>query len=235
MAVRILTNRRERFDDSIFLAGFHGFGGTGYIAVSYLISNLSAKRIGFVQTQTMPPFTFMDGRRLITPFEVYRKERLVFLKTEFSPHRDEEVAFGESVARWVMEKGFKEAVLIGGLDGSLREDGDESPRVIATKAFLTRGRKLEIPLLEPGLVVYGPIATMMVNFEINNFPAAALLCYADVTKPDFKAAGQAVKVLCNMYGLEVDISDLDVEAWSLEEEMERRLAQVEKVLNGMYV
>lgn len=235
MAVRILANKRERFDDSVFVAGFHGFGGTGYIAVSYLVNSLSAKRIGFVQTQIMPPFTFMDGRRLITPFELYRKGRLVFLKTEFSPHREEEIAFGESVATWVMESRFKEAVLLGGLDASLRGEGDDSARVIATRAFLKKGRRLNVRLLEPGLVVYGPIATMMVNFEISNFPAAAVLCYADVMKPDFKAAGQAIRMLCNMHGLQVDVSDLDIEAWSLEEEMERRLAQVEKVLNGMYV
>jgi len=235
VAVRILASKREKFDDSVFIAGFHGFGGTGYIAVSYLINNLSAKRIGFIQTENMPPFTFMDGRRLITPFELHRKERLVFLKTEFSPHRTEEVAFGERIARWVMENRFKEAVLIGGLDGSLREDGAASSRVIATRAFLRKGCRLKMPLLEPGLVVYGPIATMMVNFEIGNFPAAALLCYADVSKPDFKAAGRAIRLLCDMYSLQVDVADLDVEAWSLEEEMERRLAQVEKVLNGMYV
>jgi len=230
-----VARKNEKFEDCVFIAGFHGFGGTGYIAVSYLINALSAKRVGFIQTGNMPPFTFMDNKRLVTPFEIYRRERLVFMKSEFSPHRTEESLFGDTLAKWIMRGGFKEAVLIGGLDASLKSDEKPALRVVPTKAYLPKARKLRIPLLESGLIVYGPIAIMMVNFEISDFPAAAVLPYADIAKPDFKAAGEAIRALCDMYSIEVNLSELELEALSLEEEMERRLAQVGKVWNGMYV
>lgn len=234
MAVSIVTNKNERLSNCLFIGGLTGFGSTGYLIVSYLVSALSARRIGFIQTKNMPAFTFMDGKKLVTPFELYRRNHLVLMKTEFSFHRNDEAALGKCLSDWIIDRGISEAVLFGSLDCSLKNGDSESVRLLATSAYLPKTKKLKVPLLESGLVVYGPIATMMVNFEIRRFPAAAVLTYDAPYRPDFKSASDALRKLCAAYNLNLDLSVLEAGEWCIGEERKRQI-QSEGLWNGMFV
>ncbi|MEM4251751.1 MAG: PAC2 family protein, partial [Candidatus Bathyarchaeia archaeon] len=54
-----------------FITGFHGIGETGYIATSFLVHALHAKRIGFIEVEHPPPFVNSTNETLVTPFEIY--------------------------------------------------------------------------------------------------------------------------------------------------------------------
>ncbi|MBS7643722.1 MAG: PAC2 family protein [Halobacteria archaeon] len=225
---------RMRFEDCIFITGFHGIGATGYIAVSHLIDSLKAKRIGYVETDLMPPFVTMANDRLVTPFEIYKLDCFVFMKSEFPPHRDEEITFAKALAEWVVTKRFKEAVLIGGLDNSFKT-GDSSMRVVSTKAFSHKVRVFGAPFLEPGLYVTGPLAVMLTVFEANNFPAIAILPYAALTRPDPSAAAVAIDKICRVYGLNVDVSSLIKDASEIEVELQERRERARTSYEGLWV
>jgi predicted ATP-grasp superfamily ATP-dependent carboligase len=215
------------------ITGFHGVGETGYISVSYLVHSLHAKRIGFIDVAHPPPFIATSEDGLVTPFEVYRATRIVLVKLEFSPHRTEESEFAKTLAHWVMDKKFKDAVMIGGLDASL-QSGSDGIRVVPTSHYSLKAAKLKHPTLEPGLFVYGPLAIMLGEFEKGNFPAVAILPYASADHADPKAGAIAIKAVSKAYGLKVDVKDLEYDAADIEEEIDKRLQQTTKSLRGMY-
>jgi predicted ATP-grasp superfamily ATP-dependent carboligase len=228
-----LNVQGNSFRDCTLMTGFHGIGSTGYIAVSYLIHSLKAKRIGFVEVGHPPPFVSTSEDGLVTPFEVYRKGKLVFVKLEFSPHRAEEADFAKELARWAIKCKFRDAVLVGGLDSNLKSGG-ENVRIVPTRAYLNRKNGFKYPTLEPGLFVYGQLAVMLSEFEMHNFPAIAILPYASAAAADPAAAAVAVRTVCKAYKVKVDVSDLEDGAKEIEEEFEKRMKQTSKSLRSMY-
>jgi predicted ATP-grasp superfamily ATP-dependent carboligase len=215
------------------MTGFHGIGSTGYVAISYLVHSLAAKRIGFVDVAHPPPFVSTSEEGLVTPFEVFRKGKLVFVKLEFAPHRTEEAELAKALARWTIDRKFKDAVLIGGLDSNLKSD-KQNVRIVPTRAYLSKRSGFKYPTLEPGLFVYGELAVMLGEFEMQNFPAIAILPYASATTADPSAAAVAVRAVCKAYGVKVDVSDLEDGAKEIEEELEKRMKQTSKSLHSMY-
>jgi uncharacterized protein len=225
--------RANKLRNSTLITGFHGVGETGYIAVSFLVHALDAKRIGFIDVAHPPPFIATAESGLVTPFEVYKAGKVVLVKLEFSPHRSEEAEFAKALARWAMDNKFRDAVLIGGLDASL-QSGPNSARIVPTHSYSQRSSKVKHPTLEAGLFVYGPLAVMLGEFEKSNFPAIAVLPYASANHADPKAAATAIKSISKAYGLKVDVKDLEYDAKDIEDEIEKRLQQTARSLRGMY-
>ena len=232
MPVNLLV-RTRKLRNCTLVTGFHGVGETGYISVSYLVHALKAKRIGFVDVAHPPPFIATSEDGLVTPFEVYRAGRIVLVKLEFSPHRAEEAEFAKTLARWVVESKFKDAILIGGLDGALKS-GKDGVRIVTTGDYPVKAKRMKHPKLEAGLFVYGPLAVMLGEFEKLSFPAIAVLPYASAEHADPKAAATAIRAVSKAYGLKVDVRDLEFDAEDIEEEIDKRMQQTARSLRGLY-
>lgn len=232
MPVNLLV-RTSNLRNCTLITGFHGVGETGYISVSYLVHTLKAERIGFVDVAHPPPFIATSDDGLVTPFEVYKAGKIILVKLEFSPHRSEEAEFAKTLANWAMNSKFRDAVLIGGLDGTL-QSGPDGVRIVPTRTYPLKSRKMKHPSLEEGLFVYGPLAVMLGEFEKRSFPAVAILPYASADHADPKAAATAIKSISKAYGLKVDVKDLEHDAKDIEEEIDKRLQQTARSLRGMY-
>lgn len=201
--------------------------------MSFLVHALKAERIGFVDVAHPPPFVATSDTGLVTPFEVYKAGKIVLVRLEFSPHRTEEAEFAKALAHWVMDSKFRDAVLIGGLDGSL-QSGPDGVRIVPTQAYPLKSMKINHPTLEAGLFVYGPLAVMLSEFEKRNFPSIAVLPYASANHADPKAAATAIKSIAKAYRLRVDVKELEYDAKDIEEEIDKRLEQTTRSLRGMY-
>ncbi len=222
-----------KLQGSTLVTGFHGVGETGYIAISYLVHQLGAKRIGFVETSHPPQFIATSDEGLVTPFEVYKKGRLVLIKMEFPPPRQEESDFAKTIARWAVKNKFRDAILIGGLDANLKQ-GKDKLRIVPTQAYLNKRNGFKHPTLEPGLYVYGGLAIMLSEFEMNGFPAIAVLPYASPNTADPAAAALAIRSFSKVYKMKVDVSDLERDAKDIEVEVTRRFNETTRSLRGMY-
>jgi uncharacterized protein len=210
--------------DCVLVTGFHGLGATGYIAVKHAVTSLNAELIGYIETERIPPFVSMDEGHLSLPFEVYKKDKFVFVITNVPPHPRERQAFSKELTAWVIKEGFSAAYLIGGLDNRLRPAEGDKLRCTMTKTY--KGQpELDIPQLEKGLFVVGPLAVMLACFEINNFPAIALLPYANPTRPDPMAASVAVEYLNKITNLNIDVSPLLTDAQKIEAEIQELMKQ----------
>jgi predicted ATP-grasp superfamily ATP-dependent carboligase len=233
LPVQFIVNKKD-LRNCTLISGFHGIGETGYIAVSYLVHALSAERIGFVKVAYPPPFIATSEDGIVTPFEVYKKGNIVIVKLEFTPHRSEEAEFSKTLASWAVKEKFRDAVLVGGLDSTFRS-GEGDYRIVPTRTYLVKSKKFSAATLDPGLFVYGPLAVALSEFEINSFPAVAVLPYATAARADPGAAAVAIRSICKAYSLKVNVSDLEKDAKEIEEEIDRRLKQTKESLRTMYV
>ncbi|MDI9644397.1 MAG: PAC2 family protein [Candidatus Verstraetearchaeota archaeon] len=217
MAITFHVNDKSPLKGCSLVTGFHGLGATGFISVKHAVTSLNAELIGYIETDRIPPFVSMEDRRLSLPFEIYKKENFVFVLTNVPPHPKERQAFSKSLAEWAINEGFYSSYLIGGLDSRLKPSDADKIRCTVTKKFKD---DVGIPLLEKGLFVVGPLAVMLTYFEINDFPAIALLPYANPTRPDPMAASVAVENLNRLTHLTMDVSQLITDAQRIEMEIQ---------------
>jgi uncharacterized protein len=232
MTVRLLVDSKN-LKGSTLVTGFHGVGQTGYIATSYMIHALKAERIGFIDVSNPPPWVGTAEGGLVTPFEVYQKRKTVLVKLEFSPHKTEEAEFAKSLSDWAIQQKFKDAILIGGLDSAFKQ-AREDFCVVPTGAYLNRVKQFKAPILEPGLLVYGPLAVMLNQFEIHDFPAVAVLPYAEPARADPAAAALAIRKISKVYNFNVQVNDLVKDAKFIEQEFDQKSKMTKRSLQRMY-
>ncbi len=215
------------------IAGFHGIGATGYWTVKFLIQELKARRVCYIDSEYAPAVSSTVKNEISTPYELFGVDDLLFLKAEVPPLRENETRFFRELGQWVMGTSIGEAVLIGGLDESLRSD-DSKYRVVLTDAMKAgeHGRGLEAePVLEEGRMIVGPVAVLLNAFQMGGFPAAAVLSYSNTERIDPRAAAAAVEFVAKRYSLEVNTEPLIKGAEELERELVG-LAQKEKEKGG---
>mgnify|MGYP000683950353 CR=1 FL=1 len=226
MMLEILP-RGIRFDGHVLVAGFHGIGATGYWTVKYLVQKLKAERVAFIDSNLMAPICSVYQGKLVTPHEILKKDSLAFLKIDVPVYKEHEVSFYREFAKWVVDAGFREVALIGGLDSSLKSD-DTTYRIAYTKKFIPRGELAEAKVLEDEHVIVGPVAIMLNYFEMVEFPAFAILAYASTERVDPRATATAVSILSRLYDFEVDITPLIRGAEAIEAELYRRSVKEER-------
>ena len=193
-----------KFENTVLITGFHGIGYAGYWTVKYLIQKLEAKRVAFVDSESVSPVASTNQGKLVTPYEFYQANDITFFKVEVPPYRGVEIEFFRNFSRWVTESKFKEVVLIGGLDASLRTD-ESAFRLVHTNSYKPSEYLKDAKILEDEQIIVGPVAIMMNYFEAHDFPAYAILAYSTTDRVDPRAAVSSIEILSKCYGFKVDV------------------------------
>ncbi len=83
-SIRILPDviARGRLEARALIAGFHGIGATGYWTVKFLIQELKARRICYIDSEFAPAVSSTVKNEISTPYELYGADDLLFLKAE---------------------------------------------------------------------------------------------------------------------------------------------------------
>ncbi|MGI0078045.1 MAG: proteasome assembly chaperone family protein [Nitrososphaerales archaeon] len=196
-----------KFDDMVLLTGFHGIGYAGYWTVKYLTQKLEAKRVAFVDSETVSPVASANQARLVTPYEFFQKDDVTIFKVEVPPYRGAEIEFYRNLSAWITKASFREVALVGGLDASLRTD-DTSYRLVHTNTFKPSGVLKDAKMLEDEQIIVGPVAIMLNYFEAHDFPAYAILAYSSTERIDPRAAVASIEILSQRYGFKVDLDPL---------------------------
>ena len=197
----------SRLEGLSLIAGFHGIGATGYWTVKFLITELKARRKCFIDYEYSPAVSSQIDGRVSTPYEVFVTGNLSLFKAEVSPARERENEFYRQLADWIMGSGVKEVALVGGLDEGLRNDGNRY-KVAMTSAFNSLGGLPSEPLFEEDRMIVGPVASLLNTFEMNSFPAFAVLAYSNTERVDPRAAASAVEFLSKRYGFTANTAPL---------------------------
>lgn len=230
MTVRIVTVCDESLDKCVLITGFPGIGYTGYIALKYMVDKLPTKLIGYIESNWMMPIVYMQNDRINCPFEIRKYKNLVFIKVEFPIHPSERFEFAKEISQWTVENNFSEAVLIGGLASEYKSENDEM-RCAFTQSFKNRLSKFNIPTINRGLYIAGPLALLLFFYEVLNFPAIAILPYASKRHADPVAAALAVKKISSVYNLSLSVQELLDEAAIIEKEALELLRRQQESIN----
>lgn len=206
MVFRVLPDG-SKLHGGTLIAGFHGIGATGYWTVKFLITELKAERALFIDYDHAPAVASQLDGRIATPYEVYTAHDLSMLKAEVSPVRERENEFYRELAGWMMASGVSEVALVGGLDEGLRND-EHAYKVAMTSAMALRGGLSGEPLIEEDRMIVGPVASLLNSFEMNSFPAYAVLAYSNTERVDPRAAAVAAEFLSRRYSFQVDTGPL---------------------------
>ena len=231
MVLEITPN--SNFKGLSLITGFHGIGAAGYLTIKYLVQELKAERIAVINSNTPTPMASNNGGKLVAPFEFYRKGNLIFFKVEAPLYKDEDMIFFKELSDFIVDSGFKEAALIGGLDSRLRMD-NSTFRLVKTSAYESDKKLEKSTFLEDGQIIVGPVAVMLNRFEVKNFPAFSLLSYASAERVDPRAVVVALNVLSKYYGFKIDTAPLLKGADVLETELEQTVDPIKKHGNAIY-
>ncbi|MDE1852649.1 MAG: proteasome assembly chaperone family protein [Thaumarchaeota archaeon] len=222
-----------KLDGTTLIAGFHGIGATGYWTVKFLITELKAQRKCFIDYENAPAVASQLEGRISTPYEVFTSGKLSFLKAEVSPVREKEGDFYRQLADWIMVSGAKEVALVGGLDEGLRSD-DSRYKVAMTSAFASLGGLPGEPLFEEDRMIVGPVASLLNAFEMNSFPALAVLAYSNTERVDPRAAASAVEFLSKRYGFTANTAPLIKGAEVIESELKMMEEKEKRPTGSVY-
>ena len=214
-----------------FITGFHGIGLVGSLTVDYLIRKLNAEKIGYAITKELPPYVSLSRGAISLPYEIYNYEDMVFFKCNVPMGLSEMRVVTLGLAKWVTKQGFKEALLIGGLDDRLKKNKEDKLRLAPTRKFLEKYHdKVRGELLEEGLYIVGPLALLLAFFEIEEFPALTILPYASIERVDPLAATVAIQYLNDIYKLSVDTSELEERGFEIERDILERRKHIEEFM-----
>jgi len=225
LELRFIFDKKETFQDKVLLAGFHGLGRVGYLVVRHIVEEMEARRIGvIIPEEGFPPFISLKERMIIFPFEIYAKEDVIFIVTHFQPYHQQR-QFSETLVDWISETGFRRVFLAGGVDARLKKVSQGDIRYVPTSKFTGEEEYLRSALLEPGLLVAGPLALTVGFCELKGIPALAILAYADPVRPDPFAASVVIKDLAKYIGREINTTRLIEDAARIERELEETRLQ----------
>nr|MDO8043619.1 PAC2 family protein [Candidatus Baldrarchaeota archaeon] len=227
MNIEIILKRKVELEGKIFITGFHGIGYAGYIAVNHIIESTNAELLGYVTTEQYPPIVSLDENRVLTPYELFMYKDFILFLPRFQPPPSEQNDLMRILTEWTVKNRFLEAILIGGLDSKLKA-GEEKLRVVPTSQF-KMNNKLELKKLDRNLYVVGPLAILLAYYEIKDFPAIALLPYAQRGRPDPLAAATAIQIINQLYDLDISTEQLIKDAKQIEQEIAQLKEQEEKV------
>ncbi len=236
MKVHILD--KENLKDCVLISGFQGIGFTGYIVVKHVLDILDARRIGYIENPEMVPVVTVQNDRLSLPTEIYRYKNFVIVVNEAFSTTVEMNETMNLLSNWAKANKFKEGIFVGGLNKRFQTDANVKLKGIATSKAIQRLKDLNIPILDPGLQVVGPLASLLAYCEINDFPAIALLPYAE-ERPDPEAAAIAVEIIEKAYKIDLSVEKLLEEAENLEQQIEElikmRIDQQQESDSRMYI
>src|SRR5712692_224379 len=85
--------RDARLDSKALIAGFHGIGATGFWSIKFLIQELHAKRLCYIDSEFAPAVSSTVNGEISTPYEIFGAGQLAFLKADVPPLRDNENKF----------------------------------------------------------------------------------------------------------------------------------------------
>ncbi|MEM4672456.1 MAG: PAC2 family protein [Sulfolobales archaeon] len=212
----------------ILITGFPGFGATGYITTKYIVETLRLKRIGFIITRFMPDTISIEPEiRFSFPHEIYSDQegKLFVLVNQAVPPPVDKDAFAETVVKWAYKNNFSEMILVGGLDSEVRRSPEDQLRWIGNSYSK---RVLEEPQMDRGLMIVGPLATLLMYSEIIGLPAIAILPYAERNRPDPRASAIAVSKIAKILNMEIDVSELLKHAETIEVLEKKIRSEIEK-------
>ena len=221
------------FKPKTIVMGFRGIGQVGYLSVRYLIDKLEAERKGIIESLYAQPVILVGKEKLSYPIELYGWGEIGIIRIEDISLDRHGAYLIREIVKWLKENDIKRIILIGGLVSTLKEDDEDTARIVAN-SFWTD--KVDLPYTQKDVRVLGPLAYTLYFSEIYSLPALAILAYANSEHPvDPRGAYYALEALKKLLDVDINTEELLKTATEVEEKIAELIEEFNETRNkGMY-
>ncbi len=235
--VELVRIKDVRPRNPVLVQGVPGLGLVGKIAANYLIENLESERIASIYSDHLPLPDGTSGVRVDTDeivppsYDLYLVRGgvhdLIVLTSEVQPTVFGQYEIGELVLDYAQELGVRIVITMGGyVPGSPDVRG-----VFActnSEEFMRKLSEVGVRPLTGGYVT-GAAGLLVGLADLRGLTSACLLGTTNGAFPDPKASKMVLEALSKLFGLEVDLNELEREAEVAEEvaKEEMKLPEVE--------
>jgi len=224
MGIRIITEKLS-VKNPIIVEGFPGVGLVGSIAAKYLVQEIKAKQIGFVQSNHLPPVSFVFEGQIYNPIRIHesKKYNMLIIESEFPVPGDVVHELGDAIADWSKKIGASKLICLEGINNPKLKN---KPSVFIASS----GNKKDygIEQVKSGYII-GVSASMMLRAKEINMPGICLMVESHVGYPDGMAAATLLQKLSNMLTIKLDVQPLEKEAEQFEKQVKTLVEKAHEI------
>ncbi|MDF0590242.1 proteasome assembly chaperone family protein [Candidatus Methanocrinis natronophilus] len=212
-------------ENPVVIEGFPGIGLIGNIASQYVINKLEMDYLGAIDSRFFPPMSVLVGGLAHMPVRIYEKSELgvVVVSSDIPVHPAASYDLARGMVSWAESIGATEMVCLAGITVM-----GEEQRVFgaATTGEMLNKIKDKVEVFEFG-TISGISGSVMNQCLLRKMPAICLLGETHSMAPDPRAAVVTIKMLNNLYSLNVDTTELEERADEIEFQMQKLAEQVQ--------
>lgn len=237
-----LVGKKPQLNSPIFIAGLPGIGNVGKVAVDFMIDDLKAKKLYRITSFSMPHSVFVNEKNLVElpRIEIYykqfnnpKKADLLLLAGDFQPIDEvSSYEFSHKVLDLAKEYNSQEIITLGGI-GLL--SAPKKPKVYCTansKDIIKKykeGTKINDNLYGVVGPIVGVAGLLLGLAEQRKIKAISFLAET-MGHPMYlgvKGAREILEVLNKKLELGIDIKELDDEVNEIEEELMKKVSEID--------
>lgn len=207
--------------NSIIFEGFQGIGLVGTLAAQYIADKTNAKLIGYINSTSLPPMALLVNGELKNPMKVYHfkkgKNDFIIFESELPVPQKEVNKIAEKIAIFAKENKAKEIL---SFEGIATKQAPKQSKVYGITNKKSNSKKFEkvVGLLQNGIII-GVSAALLIQSKVQNIPAYCLIAEAHADFPDGLAAVSLIKKVNQLYGLNIDVAELEKESKGFENKL----------------
>ncbi|UCD26941.1 MAG: PAC2 family protein [Candidatus Bathyarchaeota archaeon] len=226
---------KSELKNPILVEGLPGLGMVGRIATRYLVKQLKAKKLARLYSPHFPYYVLVNKkgsvRLLYGEFMFWKNEAGENDFIFFTGDSQAQTIEGQyEVASCILDFAEKNGVKIIVTIGGYRKEVEKTPNVVAvstSSSLLNQALKSKALLSSAGNPIVGTAGILLGLAKLRKTEAICLLGETRGYLPDPKAAKSVVEVLGKMFGIKVDITELDKDIEKSKEIVER-MQEIEK-------
>ncbi len=205
------------------IEGFPGIGLVGPMAISYMVDKLDVDYCGYIESDKFPPLVSIHKGKPMPPVRLYvsKKNKFVFIFAEFSIPVDLVFELSESISKFVVANKLDRIISIGGtpypkdVTNSNEKDKNLIFGIASSDSLTKEIEKAGVESINEG-VASGISALLLSNSMTKGINDLTLLVPVNPEIIDPKYAEVAIMAINKLLHLDIDITDLEKEAQSVE-------------------
>ncbi len=225
---RIVEQEKIQFNHPLVIGGFAGMSGTGFIASSYIIEQLSLHQIAHVKSPHIPPVSVFIGKKLRSPFRIYSDEKgeLLVLVSEVPVDNDGMYEISTAIASWLLKIEPKDFVILDAIPTQTISTNNTVMCVAneeKLKFFTEKGIDTA-----PSTILVGMTGAMMNECVTVGLQASTLLTESPTNVADPGAVLSLIEALKKAYSLTIDTEVLEKSVIQFHSQLKELMEQYHK-------
>jgi hypothetical protein len=223
--VEVRMIEKPELKNTVLIEGLPGIGLVGKLAADHMLDKLKAKKFAEIYSPFLPPQVSIkeDGTVQLVNNELYywkgEKNDIILLLGDFQGITpDSQYKLSEKAIDIAMQYGLKRIFTLGGLGTG---DIVRNPKVFGAASTIAQVEELKKygVIFRGGGAIFGAAGLIVGLGMLREIPSACLMGETHGQIIDAKSAEAVLKVLANILGIDMDMTELAGKAKETEEQM----------------